>query len=119
LSSVGKGRHKPTGPLPDPEPVSGAQRDTTHIAIIDRNGKYLRFDAGRRLDRRCCILGNTGVGMSVRDEQFWLDKPPVATLPRCRARDDLPSVHSITSSARSRIDCGTVRPSTWQSSRSK
>src|SRR5262249_29442861 len=34
--------------------------------------------------------------------------------PRRRAAepgDDLPPVHSITSSARSRIDCGTVRPS--------
>ena len=41
-----------TGPLPDPEPVSGSSRDTTHIAIIDRDGNMFELHPKRRLDRR-------------------------------------------------------------------
>ena len=48
IADVGKS----TGPLPDPEPVSGAQKDTTHIAIIDRDGNIFELDTQWRLDRR-------------------------------------------------------------------
>ena len=34
---------KQTGPLPDAEPVAGALKDTTHIAIIDKDGNI--FDS--------------------------------------------------------------------------
>jgi gamma-glutamyltranspeptidase/glutathione hydrolase len=85
---------KPTGPLPDPEPVSGAQRDTTHIAIIDRDGNIFDSTPSGGWIGGAVILGDTGVGMSVRGEQFWLDKTRAAQLrPRARPRYTLtPSI---------------------------
>jgi gamma-glutamyltranspeptidase / glutathione hydrolase len=75
-----------TGPLPDPEPVSGESKDTTHIAVIDRDGNI--FDS--------TPSGGwiSGIGMSVRGEQFWLDKTRAAQLrPRARPRYTLtPSI---------------------------
>jgi hypothetical protein len=71
---------RPTGPLPDPEPVSGAQRDTTHIAIIDRDGNIFDSTPSGGWIGGAVILGNTGIGMSVRGEQFWLDKTRAAQL---------------------------------------
>jgi gamma-glutamyltranspeptidase / glutathione hydrolase len=85
---------KSTGPLPDPEPVSGAQRDTTHIAIIDRDGNVFDSTPSGGWIGGAVILGDTGVGMSVRGEQFWLDKTRAAQLrPRARPRYTLtPSI---------------------------
>jgi gamma-glutamyltranspeptidase / glutathione hydrolase len=78
---------QPTGPLPDPEPVSGAQRDTTHIAIIDRDGNMFDSTPSGGWIGGAVILGDTGIGMSVRGEQFWLDKTRAAQLrPRARPR---------------------------------
>jgi gamma-glutamyltranspeptidase/glutathione hydrolase len=84
----------PTGPLPDPEPVSGAQRDTTHIAIIDRNGNIFDSTPSGGWIGGAVILGDTGIGMSVRGEQFWLDATRAAQLrPRARPRYTLtPSI---------------------------
>ena len=76
-----------TGPLPDPEPVSGSSRDTTHIAIIDRNGNMFDSTPSGGWIGGAVILGETGIGMSVRGEQFWLDKTRAAQLrPRARPR---------------------------------
>jgi gamma-glutamyltranspeptidase / glutathione hydrolase len=85
---------KPTGPLPDPEPVSGAAKDTTHIAIIDRDGNIFDSTPSGGWIGGAVILGNTGIGMSVRGEQFWLDKSRAAQLrPRARPRYTLtPSI---------------------------
>ena len=84
-----------TGPLPDPEPVSGSQpRDTTHISIIDRDGNIFDSTPSGGWIGGAVILGDTGIGMSVRGEQFWLDKTRAAQLrPRARPRYTLtPSI---------------------------
>ena len=85
---------KPTGPLPDAEPVAGASKDTTHIAIIDRDGNIFDATPSGGWIGGAVILGNTGIGMSVRGEQFWLDKTRAAQLrPRARPRYTLtPSI---------------------------
>jgi len=85
---------KPTGPLPDPEPVSGAAKDTTHVAIIDHEGNIFDATPSGGWIGGAVILGNTGIGMSVRGEQFWLDKSRAAQLrPRARPRYTLtPSI---------------------------
>ena len=85
---------KSTGPLPDPEPVSGALKDTTHIAIIDRDGNIFDSTPSGGWIGGAVILGNTGIGMSVRGEQFWLDMSRAAQLrPRARPRYTLtPSI---------------------------
>jgi gamma-glutamyltranspeptidase / glutathione hydrolase len=83
-----------SGPLPDPEPVSGAQKDTTHIAIIDRDGNIFDSTPSGGWIGGAVILGDTGIGMSVRGEQFWLDNTRAAQLrPRARPRYTLtPSI---------------------------
>ena len=85
---------KSTGPLPDPEPVSGSLKDTTHIAIIDRDGNIFDSTPSGGWIGGAVILGNTGIAMSVRGEQFWLDKTRAAQLrPRARPRYTLtPSI---------------------------
>ena len=85
---------KSTGPLPDPEPVSGASKDTTHIAIIDHDGNIFDSTPSGGWIGGAVILGNTGIGMSVRGEQFWLDKSRAAQLrPHARPRYTLtPSI---------------------------
>jgi gamma-glutamyltranspeptidase/glutathione hydrolase len=81
-------------PLPDAEPVAGAVKDTTHIAIIDRDGNIFDSTPSGGWIPGGVILGNTGIGMSIRGEQFWLDKTRAAQLrPRSRPRYTLtPSI---------------------------
>jgi gamma-glutamyltranspeptidase/glutathione hydrolase len=81
-------------PLPDAEPVSGAVKDTTHIAIIDRDGNIFDSTPSGGWIPGAVILGDTGIGMSIRGEQFWLDKSRAAQLrPRSRPRYTLtPSI---------------------------
>jgi gamma-glutamyltranspeptidase / glutathione hydrolase len=85
---------KPGGPVVDPEPVAGADKDTTHIAIIDRDGNIFDATPSGGWIGGAVILGPTGIGMSVRGEQFWLDKTRAAQLrPRARPRYTLtPSI---------------------------
>jgi gamma-glutamyltranspeptidase/glutathione hydrolase len=83
------------GPAPlDPEPVANALKDTTHISIIDRDGNIFDSTPSGGWIGGAVILGNTGIGMSVRGEQFWLDKTRAAQLrPRARPRYTLtPSI---------------------------
>ncbi len=84
----------PTGPLPDAEPVAGGLKDTTHIAIIDKDGNIFDSTPSGGWIGGAVILGDTGIGMSVRGEQFWLDKTRAAQLrPRSRPRYTLtPSI---------------------------
>ena len=83
-----------TGPLPDAEPVAGGLKDTTHIAIIDKDGNIFDSTPSGGWIGGAVILGDTGIGMSVRGEQFWLDKTRAAQLrPRSRPRYTLtPSI---------------------------
>ncbi len=85
---------KPGGPVVDPEPVAGAEKDTTHIAIIDKDGNIFDATPSGGWIGGAVILGDTGIGMSVRGEQFWLDKTRAAQLrPRARPRYTLtPSI---------------------------
>ncbi len=78
---------KPGDAVVDPEPVAGADKDTTHIAIIDKAGNMFDSTPSGGWIGGAVILGDTGIGMSVRGEQFWLDKTRAAQLrPRARPR---------------------------------
>jgi gamma-glutamyltranspeptidase / glutathione hydrolase len=89
-----QGAAQPGEPLVDPEPVAGADKDTTHIAIIDKDGNIFDSTPSGGWIGGAVILGDTGIGMSVRGEQFWLDKTRAAQLrPRSRPRYTLtPSI---------------------------
>ena len=79
---------------PDAEPIRGTFKDTTHIAVIDRDGNVFDSTPSGGWIGGAVILGETGIGMSVRGEQFWLDKTRAAQLrPRSRPRYTLtPSI---------------------------
>jgi gamma-glutamyltranspeptidase/glutathione hydrolase len=85
---------RPGRPGPDAEPIRGTLKDTTHIAIVDKDGNIFDATPSGGWIGGAVILGNTGIGMSVRGEQFWLDKTRAAQLrPRSRPRYTLtPSI---------------------------
>jgi gamma-glutamyltranspeptidase / glutathione hydrolase len=72
----------------------GSWKDTTHIAIIDKDGNVFDSTPSGGWIGGSVILGNTGIPMSVRGEQFWLDETRAAQLrPRSRPRYTLtPSI---------------------------
>jgi gamma-glutamyltranspeptidase / glutathione hydrolase len=90
------------GPPPNPEPIrgtgtassSGSVKDTTHIAIIDKDGNIFDSTPSGGWIGGGVILGDTGIGMSTRGEQFWLDETRANQLrPRSRPRYTLtPSI---------------------------
>jgi gamma-glutamyltranspeptidase / glutathione hydrolase len=53
---------------------AGVLKDTTHIAVIDKDGNIFDATPSGGWVPGAVILGGTGIGMSVRGEQFWLDK---------------------------------------------
>ena len=53
---------------------TGSLKDTSHIAIIDEAGNVFDSTPSGGWIGGAVILGTTGIGMSVRGEQFWLDK---------------------------------------------
>ena len=53
---------------------AGVSKDTTHIAVIDKDGNIFDVTPSGGWVPGAVILGDTGIGMSVRGEQFWLDK---------------------------------------------
>jgi gamma-glutamyltranspeptidase/glutathione hydrolase len=69
-------------------------RDTTHIAIIDAQGNVFDSTPSGGWIGGGVIVGDTGIGLSVRGEQFWLDETRAAQLrPRSRPRYTLtPSI---------------------------
>ena len=71
-----------------------AAKDTTHIAIIDKDGNIFDSTPSGGWIRGAVMLGDTGIGMSIRGEQFWLDRTRAAQLrPRSRPRYTLtPSI---------------------------
>lgn len=79
---------------PDAEPIRGTFKDTTHIAVIDKDGNVFDATPSGGWIGGAVILGGTGIGMSVRGEQFWLDPTRAAQLrPRSRPRYTLtPSI---------------------------
>jgi len=54
--------------------AAGVVKDTTHIAVIDTDGNVFDATPSGGWVPGAVILGDTGIGMSVRGEQFWLDK---------------------------------------------
>ena len=55
-------------------------KDTSHVAIIDRDGNVFDSTPSGGWIPGAVILGATGIPMSVRGEQFWLDKDRAAQL---------------------------------------
>ena len=66
---------------------SGVQKDTTHMTVIDKDGNIFDSTPSGGWISGAVILGDTGIGMSVRGEQFWLDKTRANQIrPRARPR---------------------------------
>jgi gamma-glutamyltranspeptidase/glutathione hydrolase len=66
---------------------AGVTKDTTHIAIVDKTGNIFDSTPSGGWIGGAVILGGTGIAMSVRGEQFWLDNTRAAQLrPRARPR---------------------------------
>jgi gamma-glutamyltranspeptidase/glutathione hydrolase len=66
---------------------TGTSKDTTHIAIIDKDGNVFDATASGGWIPGAVILGSTGIGMSVRGEQFFLDATRANQIrPRARPR---------------------------------
>jgi gamma-glutamyltranspeptidase/glutathione hydrolase len=53
---------------------AGVSKDTTHMSIIDKAGNVFDATPSGGWIPGAVILGDTGIGMSIRGEQFWLDK---------------------------------------------
>ena len=53
---------------------AGVSKDTTHMAVIDKDGNIFDVTPSGGWVPGAVILGDTGIGMSVRGEQFWLEK---------------------------------------------
>ncbi len=72
----------------------GAWKDTTHISVIDGDGNIFDSTPSGGWIGGSVILGETGIALSVRGEQFWLDETRAAQLrPRSRPRYSLtPSI---------------------------
>jgi gamma-glutamyltranspeptidase/glutathione hydrolase len=72
---------------PQPSDVDPSLKDTTHISIIDKDGNIFDSTPSGGWIAGGVIAGSTGVGLSTRGEQFWLDKNRAAQLrPRSRPR---------------------------------
>jgi len=67
--------------------AAGLAKDTTHIAIIDKAGNIFDSTPSGGWIPGAVILGGTGIAMSTRGEQFWLDATKANQLrPRARPR---------------------------------
>lgn len=66
---------------------AGVSKDTTHIAIVDKDGNVFDATPSGGWINGAVILGDTGIGMSVRGEQFYLDETRANQIrPRARPR---------------------------------
>jgi gamma-glutamyltranspeptidase / glutathione hydrolase len=71
----------------DASDSAGIVKDTTHMAVIDKDGNIFDVTPSGGWIGGAVILGETGIGMSVRGEQFWLDKTHANQIrPRARPR---------------------------------
>ena len=66
----------PVGAIDHPESL----KDTSHVAIIDEDGNVFDSTPSGGWIGGSVVLGTTGIPMSVRGEQFWLDKRRAAQL---------------------------------------
>ena len=75
-------------------PSAGGLKDTTHIAVIDEAGNVFDSTPSGGWIGGGVILGDTGIGLSTRGEQFWLDADRANQIrPRARPRYTLtPSI---------------------------
>jgi gamma-glutamyltranspeptidase/glutathione hydrolase len=74
-------QYDPPG-TPDP-----GLKDTTHIAVVDKEGNVFDATPSGGWITGGVIAGTTGIGLSTRGEQFWLDSSRAAQLrPRSRPR---------------------------------
>ncbi len=64
---------------------AGVSKDTTHMSVVDKDGNIFDVTPSGGWIGGAVILGDTGIGMSVRGEQFFLD-PARANQIRPRAR---------------------------------
>ncbi|MEO8499925.1 MAG: gamma-glutamyltransferase family protein [Vicinamibacteria bacterium] len=53
---------------------AGVSKDTTHMSVIDKAGNVFDATPSGGWVPGAVILGDTGIGMSIRGEQFWLDQ---------------------------------------------
>jgi gamma-glutamyltranspeptidase/glutathione hydrolase len=66
---------------------AGVSKDTTHMSVIDKDGNIFDVTPSGGWISGAVILGDTGIGMSVRGEQFWLDSTRAAQIrPHARPR---------------------------------
>ena len=66
---------------------AGVSKDTTHMSVVDKDGNVFDATPSGGWIPGAVILGDTGIGMSVRGEQFWLDKTRANQIrPRARPR---------------------------------
>jgi gamma-glutamyltranspeptidase/glutathione hydrolase len=71
----------------DAENTPEVVKDTTHMAVIDKDGNIFDVTPSGGWVPGAVILGDTGIGMSVRGEQFWLEKDRANQIrPRARPR---------------------------------
>jgi gamma-glutamyltranspeptidase/glutathione hydrolase len=74
-------------PRAAPRDSTGSAKDTTHMAIIDKDGNIFDATPSGGWIPGAVMLGDTGIGMSVRGEQFWLDVTRANQIrPRARPR---------------------------------
>jgi gamma-glutamyltranspeptidase/glutathione hydrolase len=72
---------------PEAELLRGIVRDTTHIAVVDRDGNVFDSTPSGAWIPTGVVMGKTGITMSVRGEAFRLDKTRAAQMrPRSRPR---------------------------------
>jgi gamma-glutamyltranspeptidase/glutathione hydrolase len=68
-----RSRPDPSLPASLGQDSAGISKDTTHMAVIDKDGNIFDVTPSGGWIPGAVILGDTGIGMSVRGEQFWLD----------------------------------------------
>ncbi len=74
-------------PMPLLLASAGIPKDTTHMSVIDKDGNMFDTTSSGGWISGCVILGDTGIAMSSRGEQFWLDEHRANSLrPRARPR---------------------------------
>ncbi|HEV3215254.1 MAG TPA: gamma-glutamyltransferase family protein [Vicinamibacterales bacterium] len=81
-------------PMPLLLASAGIPKDTTHISVIDKEGNIFDVTPSGGWISGCVVLGDTGIQMSSRGEQFFLDpKHANHVEPRARPRYTLtPSI---------------------------
>lgn len=81
------GRDAARAPRREPRVADPGLKDTTHVAVIDKDSNVFDATPSGGWITGGVVAGSTGVGLSTRGEQFWLDRTRAAQLrPRSRPR---------------------------------